>query len=560
MKLSKVIIISFVLYCVVYAFSLNLDYVEGDDALNIAYHALGRDPSIQPKYAEYHGMMDKVLSVLPANENIVRVTGILITAFFAWAMYILMMLIAFHLINLKSDFVKQYAIFALPLVAPEFFFIGLTYTPAVVSMSFILLSHWLLIYSRSFQNNSLYKLLFALFFGFGAAFRWDCSLYIMVIALERLTNQKISFKSVMNLFVLCSSAIVSSFLFIGISISDFETIKMLFSLRTSHTKTGGVYTVYSIGSALGNLAFFTPSFLILFLAGLKQVLLNKRYDLIIFLLFSISFIFPIFGLGIFATGTLKRIFCITPILLGVSIIGLHYFLSLGKWKKLIISSLILITITPYFIGIKVYARDSSWGPGFETQLNCKKSYNPTSTYNLEVKNKATKSEFVIGPGFAYMTEEGPRPLGGFVFVLTRDWKKFNRQWNDEKNAIVDSAIMNHIPIIQEKETAYPVAYLCRLGYSTKDPATTDKTMTLTTAKFAKRTFINSKLDTVIVINYQGDYRNDFMNLDMRNELHSKFGDSIFIHAQYSSTIRKLCGDDGTNFTAYSPFTGMIFLK
>jgi len=58
-------------------------YIEGDDATSIAYHALGRIESLQPHYAGYQGMMDKVLILLPANEALLRTFSILFSAFFA---------------------------------------------------------------------------------------------------------------------------------------------------------------------------------------------------------------------------------------------------------------------------------------------------------------------------------------------------------------------------------------------------------------------------------------------------------------------------------------------
>ena len=61
-----------VLFSVVYQLSGELVYVDGDDATSIAYHLLGRDITQQRPYSPYHGMMDKALSFIPAQENLLR--------------------------------------------------------------------------------------------------------------------------------------------------------------------------------------------------------------------------------------------------------------------------------------------------------------------------------------------------------------------------------------------------------------------------------------------------------------------------------------------------------
>ena len=62
----------------VFVRSLTFKYVDGDDASTIAYHALGRNADLQPPYGTYHAGMDVILSVLPAQENILRIVSMVI--------------------------------------------------------------------------------------------------------------------------------------------------------------------------------------------------------------------------------------------------------------------------------------------------------------------------------------------------------------------------------------------------------------------------------------------------------------------------------------------------
>ena len=84
-------IVVLVAFGAVYSASLTFVYVEGDDAVSIAYHVLGRDSSIQPPYSPYHSLMDSFLSLLPPREPLLRRCAIGVTSAAAPIFVILML-------------------------------------------------------------------------------------------------------------------------------------------------------------------------------------------------------------------------------------------------------------------------------------------------------------------------------------------------------------------------------------------------------------------------------------------------------------------------------------
>lgn len=71
------LILLIAVFGLVYIRAMAFVYVEGDDASSMAYHVMGRNNDLQPVYAAYQGMMDKVLSRLPPQEPLLRVTSLL---------------------------------------------------------------------------------------------------------------------------------------------------------------------------------------------------------------------------------------------------------------------------------------------------------------------------------------------------------------------------------------------------------------------------------------------------------------------------------------------------
>jgi hypothetical protein len=179
------------MFVIVYWRSLSFVYVEGDDAASIAYHVLGRERNIQPPYSPYQGMMDLALRLLPANEQVLRVTSILVTSVAAVVMTGLISYLVFDWISAPVRDRWIISLFLL-LGSPELFFLGLYYSPSVIAMCFVLLAHVLArkLFRQDAVGNKAPSQQLCLWtvsvvaFSLGAACRWDIIIYGAVIVAD----------------------------------------------------------------------------------------------------------------------------------------------------------------------------------------------------------------------------------------------------------------------------------------------------------------------------------------------------------------------------------------
>src|SRR5690606_32991460 len=113
-------------FCIIYIFSLTFLYVGGDDAYSVMYHALGRNPAIERSYGPYQAMMDVWLSVLPANETVVRMVAISLHAVFGFIFPILIikLLRSYRLVSREAWLPLLAFCLLLPFAFPEFIFFG----------------------------------------------------------------------------------------------------------------------------------------------------------------------------------------------------------------------------------------------------------------------------------------------------------------------------------------------------------------------------------------------------------------------------------------------------
>ena len=166
-------------FCVTYYMSLSFVYIEGDDAQTMAYHMLGRNVRLAMPYGAYQSMMDAVLSVLPAKEAIVRVTAMTLTAVSAPILVFLAMALAFEWCGDILRYPRWPLAAVMLLAVPEYFYLGMVFTPAIVAMMLLVASH--LIVRHSVLHSEVTSWLgfstSIVLFGVGAAMRWDTVSY-----------------------------------------------------------------------------------------------------------------------------------------------------------------------------------------------------------------------------------------------------------------------------------------------------------------------------------------------------------------------------------------------
>jgi hypothetical protein len=324
-----------ILFGIVYQLSGTLVYVEGDDASSIAYHLMGRDDNLQPPYSPYHGMMDKVLGIFPPQEDLLRVVALGTTRIANILMVILILFLTFDWLNKKISPVWR-AIFSVVvlLAVPEIFYFGLVYSPTMIAMCFVLLTH--LVLRMSYRNptsasnhhRSLSYGAALILFGLGVAFRWNVVTYGLVITVDLMIIQPASehFRNrLITATVWGVFALLSSFLMINLSgygFSDFieksGTIKYVINQAgTLNFEAGTSYKEILMRSVLTLSPMFSPIFSLIILGGIIKLVRNRD---------RMGFIFLAGFLGIvpwLQSGVPKFIITILPVLIFTFAFGLE---------------------------------------------------------------------------------------------------------------------------------------------------------------------------------------------------------------------------------------------
>ena len=154
-------------------FTLTPNYIEGDDATTILYHAAGRHPEIQRPYAPYNSGMDFVLSFIDSNnELLLKKTAFYLSFFSGIACLFLTVLVFKQLLKLVKVEINYLFFIFLPLICPELLFNLLVQNSSNISYFFALLS---LYYFLLFLDKDIKKfLLFSAFvFALSIPFRWS---------------------------------------------------------------------------------------------------------------------------------------------------------------------------------------------------------------------------------------------------------------------------------------------------------------------------------------------------------------------------------------------------
>ena len=468
------IFLPLIAFGLIYTITGTYVYVDGDDASSVAYHVMGRDPSVQPPYSPYHGMMDLALSFLPAQETVVRIAALGITRYANVLMFILVFLLIFDwLQEHKKDNLPGFYLFfpAVTLLsAPEFFYLGLVYSPTLVAMCFILASHLILRYSyKQTYTNTRNKILLlglsVILFGLGGAFRWNTSAYALVIAADILTHpaHKTPSSRLISTGLWVGFALPTLWMMISLSgygladfIAKFETVLYVMNQAGSLSPDRQASFVETIMRTSLNLTpLFTPVFLLLALIGFI-LLIKERNLLLIVVLAGILSCLPWIR-----SGVPKFIITAIPtlvLLLAVGLNGIVEFTKKHPRQKVLVYALIIVSlITPWLIGIRITRENTSWGPGFEIRR-----------FDYQEPDK-TSISITLGPGMAFPTPEGPRPLYGHAYILLGGWKTFVEKLAQERQDLIETALRLNAPIVVTSWSPdYYLNNLYNMGFYTSD--------------------------------------------------------------------------------------------
>ena len=180
--------------------------------------------------------------------------------------------------------------------------------------------------------------------------------------------------------------------------------------------------------------FFSPAFLAAALGGWFLMVRKEgptRWFVVGMTLFAV--LWPFWS-------TPKEVLVFVPFLALLFASGLLY---LWQWRAgrvinvFIKSSMIVLLLVPWFLGVQLLYGDSSWGPGFELRPF-------THPKGEGIQNV----HVVFGDGAGIPTDEGPRPFFGHASVLfAGKWCELAEMQEEEHLMAVKRAIQDTIPYV-----------------------------------------------------------------------------------------------------------------
>jgi len=500
------IFIVIIVFAFIYVRSLTFVYVEGDDASSMAYHLLGRNKDLQPVYSAYQGMMDKMLSVLPPAEGLLRHVSMLSTGIAGILMVILILKLVFEWVGSENMPPKKWLIAIVVMLAiPELFFFGLVYSPTLIAMCLLLTAHLVLRHVArnanwldfSDKKQITYIILSLLLFGFGVSFRWNTILYMGVIVVDVIllrsdASQPLTpplKRRIWFGFLWLFLALIFSVIMIFISGFGYADFVSTFNVITFVLNQSGAISVGSnvplkdliLNAALTLSPMFTPAFGLLTLVGII-VFARRRDPLILVVLVGVLSILP------FAkSGVPKFIITSLPVFVLCFVQGLITLwsrLGNGRVKLAVNLALFLLLLAPWVFGLRVAREGTAYGPGFEMR-----------PYDYVDITGGMQFSVRLNSGAAFPTPEGQRPLYGFGYALIGgDWREFMLKKDAERTAVVQYAISSGYPIVTTNWS--PDFYLDKLyemGFKTNDP------YYVSNQYFTQRNFTNSEHQSVTIL-------------------------------------------------------------
>jgi hypothetical protein len=480
-------------FALVYARSLTFTYIEGDDATSVAYHAFGRLRAVQPPYSAYQCGMDAILGLLPANEAILRVSAMLLSALAAPVLVFLIVALAYDWAGNFIAIPWPLAALIVPLAAPELIYLGLLYTPALVALSAAIGAH--LMVRRSGPGQVKFWASAALF-GAGVACRWDILAYGAIVAADLWLIRRDRFRTA---FVWGAAAIAA---WLGaIWLNGYGLGTVLKTLRSAGPVEG--YPGPMVAAATVQ-TLATPALVLLAAIGFVR-LAKRRHPLALVVLLGMALTARYLPLGV-----PKWFLVAVPGVVACALIG---FSALWPARR---AALVPILAAPWLIGIHTLSGDSAYGPGFEVR-----------PFDRPLQS-ASLTRPVLGAGALVPTSEGPRPLGGHAYVLLGGgWRRVARQSSDDLHAAVQQAVAQHLPLLQDNGQGYTVATLAGMGFITRDPWNRD-VRTLVSADGAARVRVLHLRDREVLFSPAGE-----------RQVEALAGSPRVVAYAYTSTLRRL---------------------
>lgn len=534
----KLLVFYIFIYVVLFFFTLNFNYIEGDDAYTIMHHALGRDRSFQPPYSSYHGMFDTFLTILTtSNEVLLRHISIGVSFVFGFAS---LLLIAFISMLKTVDIGKSsfFVLLLLPFIIPEILFSSLLVNPSSISFTFLLLAHLFLL--KYVKQNRLILLVYSLVaFGIGVSFRWINGFYLFVLFGDYILNEGNKIRTIFLLKRLKNSVLIFPFyiisLLIFIQLSGYSLFDIFDTFNSGVSTLKSKETSYlSLGATA--LSFLTPSLFVLLILGIFYSVKMRTYRTLIWLVIATLPYFIVSFLPSY-----KYMINIIVVLVILSIQGFsvlsHNYLKYG---------MVFLIFIVWILGFQLET-NSAWGPGFEVVT---KPTNQVSieNYNPDKSVKINKIKPVFGSGMAMPTLEGPRPIYGYGDVFFKKWFAFVETHNNKREQAVLLAKQNNCRILQDVGHSLIYTKLLEFGYNTNHKY--DRIV----GNMFERDFYKNN-DSIIVNVVQG--KNKLFDDSIMEDYLSK-NKKVVVYSKYSNIISKLKTKYKDKFELKGGFLGVLY--
>lgn len=536
---------------IVFFFTLNFNYVEGDDASTVLYHLCGRNTDIQLPYAAYNSGIDFViqLSGLKTEESI-RTFAVLIS--FISGLFVLIgcksFVEAFFESNKQVDSKSRIIFYLLlPFIVPDVLFHSLIVNATNISFVFILYS--LISFIKFLRSDKNFWLLLSIvLFAIAIPFRWTMLVVLPVYVgllfyFVPMTNSKPTFLLLLKVMIAAVFGLLLAIFLISLTGYSLQGIYDSILSTTGYLSQ----TDFSVLSVLASgSAFLTPPLLILLLFSLfKTTAMFKKqskpaYSLAVLVLLSAS---PFFLFGFFPS--YKFLITLFPILLILMVLGIDYLMKKKVLFALFISSILAI----WFLGIQINAGGTFCGPGFE--LNTQKVQNLNNPNSKEAQNvdervKIKGVSLKLASGFYMPMLEGPRPLYGYFYVFCNGWFNQVEALKNERREIVKLLLDDKNAIlIQDRKTAYLSCDLYQKGYKTT-------TNFIDAKSYLYRDFVKEN-DTIKLMVAP----DNVSKVEWISNFPVEKGKKVIFRSSYSSEILQLYNAKKGNVKIIGPFTAII---
>lgn len=536
------------LYLLLFFFTLNFNYVEGDDAATVLYHLCGHNPYVQKPYAAYNSGMDFLLRYSGLHsEQALRVLAVslsFISGLLVLVFSVLLLETLFDRSEATTPGSRLYFYLILPFLMPDMIFHSLIVNSSNISFVFLLVS--LLLFIRYLKGKpDRYLICAMLFFAISIPFRWT-----MLIGLPFYAGFFLYFHPLQNyprpiwllagkIFLANIAAVILSVLLIRITGYDLDGIRATIASATGYLEKSDVSI---LGMTAAGTAFLTPALLLLVVFAFVRIYTlqksRKPMGMRAFwlVLFSAS---PFFLLGFYPLYKYSMTFL--PALFVLLLFGFDYL----RGKYMLRAVFMVSVFVPWLVGIQIDASGTFCGPGFEISMDKKSG----SGHNIQGNNpdKRVKIEKVrpaFASGFYMPMPEGPRPLYGYAYVVFGGWKSQIAKFTSEREAIFAFMTQHkNTAYFQDRPSSMFACDLYRHGFKTEGNFEPH-------AGIASRFFTKGK-DTVAIHVVPGNAKSAWIK-----DYFDKTARPAIFRSSYSNDMLKLQAYQSANITFLGPFTAI----